>query len=501
MQITSLTILGLLLIYYKYIYYTHILCFIAHLYILLLCMWCINIIIINVWGNIIIITGAMSMLVMIYNNNIVLSNILYIIKYVKYISIFHLYILCFIAHLYNYISYMWCIISISNSIGGIYHLYTGAMSMLNINISATGNVSITILFIFIYNNISITILVSNILGARGLGITILSILIINIILYNPYNNIKIYYLSLSLSLSNKIYIYMSILIFSIVSIILGSSITILSIILISHYIIIIIHNFSISYKKIYRILSSLISIIISGLAVLGFIFTYSPSEITSTSPATIVFIFNNKCYNIINISSSSYFILYLNYIKRIIYYLYVLHVMITSKLLVILIRIYYRLNNMYIYINNISITIYNNISKGIFTYSPSEITTNILSIRLGYRFINTNKMNKITPATNSTLIIRYIIYSISKLNIRYIIILICMKIRYRIIINSKMISHPVSNIWLHVDCYLILLIYPVFILMLRAEIVRPLNRYSTLLYYITTLIEAAWSLLLGLAAR
>jgi hypothetical protein len=101
--------------------------------------------------------------------------------------------------------------------------------------------------------------------------------------------------------------------------------------------------------------------------------------------------------------------------------------------------------------NNISITIYNNISKGIFTYSPSEITTNILSIRLGYRFINTNKMNKITPATNSTLIIRYIIYSISKLNIRYIIILICMKIRYRIIINSKMISHPVSNIWLHVD--------------------------------------------------
>jgi hypothetical protein len=90
--------------------------------------------------------------------------------------------------------------------------------------------------------------------------------------------------------------------------------------------------------------------------------------------------------------------------------------------------------------NNISITIYNNISKGIFTYSPSEITTNILSIRLGYRFINTNKMNKITPATNSTLIIRYIIYSISKLNIRYIIILICMKIRYRIIINSKMIK-------------------------------------------------------------
>jgi hypothetical protein len=92
--------------------------------------------------------------------------------------------------------------------------------------------------------------------------------------------------------------------------------------------------------------------------------------------------------------------------------------------------------------NNISITIYNNISKGIFTYSPSEITTNILSIRLGYRFINTNKMNKITPATNSTLIIRYIIYSISKLNIRYIIILICMKIRYRIIINSKMIGQP-----------------------------------------------------------
>jgi len=90
--------------------------------------------------------------------------------------------------------------------------------------------------------------------------------------------------------------------------------------------------------------------------------------------------------------------------------------------------------------NNISITIYNNISKGIFTYSPSEITTNILSIRLGYRFINTNKMNKITPATNSTLIIRYIIYSISKLYIRYIIILICMKLGYRIISNSEMIK-------------------------------------------------------------
>jgi hypothetical protein len=39
----------------------------------------------------------------------------------------------------------------------------------------------------------------------------------------------------------------------------------------------------------------------------GFIITYSPSVITSTSPATIVFIFNNKCYNIINISSSSLF--------------------------------------------------------------------------------------------------------------------------------------------------------------------------------------------------
>jgi len=203
----------------------------------------------------------------------------------------------------------------------------------------------------------------------------------------------------------------------------------------------------------------------------GFIFTYSPSEITSTSPATIVFIFNNKCYNIINISSSSYFILYLNYIKRIIYYLYVLHVMITSKLLVILIRIYYRLNNMYIYINNISITIYNNISIHqhyllglvlciaigysiiynivkilVIRYSIIISMTNILGIRL------TLPRYTIILGLYSTLIIRYIIYSISKLNIRYIIILICMKIRYRIIINSKMISHPVS-IYMHCNIY------------------------------------------------
>jgi hypothetical protein len=80
--------------------------------------------------------------------------------------------------------------------------------------------------------------------------------------------------------------------------------------------------------------------------------------------------------------------------------------------------------------------IYNIVKILVIRYSIIISMTNILGIRL------TLPRYTIILGLYSTLIIRYIIYSISKLNIRYIIILICMKIRYRIIINSKMIGQP-----------------------------------------------------------